>query len=127
MGDPITQPNLPSDIPILQHNPIFVTRFEWAIQLPDLIFYLKSPNFQITQSVLHSLSGPSNYLTWFAIWTLQIARLHNFCHPVEWVIHLPNPTYQFKYQNYQNTQCVLPGWIDNPITQADLPPDIPIL
>jgi hypothetical protein len=86
VGDPITQPDLSTKISKFPKLPDFCHLVEWAIQLPNPIYHLKSPNFQNYPICVTRLSGRSNYPTWFTTWNLHIAR------------------------------SLSPGWVDDPIT-----------
>jgi len=113
VGNPITRTNVPPEISKFPKLPNFCHPVEWAIQLPDPIYHLKSPNFPNYPISVTRLSGQSNYPTWFnnwnlpifvtwlsgqsnyptqfTTWNLQIAAITWFCHPVEWAIQSPYP------------------------------------
>ena len=77
VGDPITQPNLPTEISKSPNYPIFVTQFQWEIWLPNPIY------LQITKITQYFLPG----LTWFTNWNLQSWNVQNYqtlCYSV-WV------------------------------------------
>ena len=149
VGDLITQCDVPPQISKFPNLPDFCHMVEWVIQLPDLICHLISPYRKITRSLLPGLSRRCNYQNWFAIWNLHIAKLPNFCHPVEWVIQLPEPichlicpnckitwsllpglSRQSNYQNWfatrnlQITQFLSLCWVGDAITRVNLPPEI---
>ena len=137
VGNPITWLNLPPKLFKLPKLPDFCHLVEWAIQLPDQICHLKSPNCQNYPISITRLSGRSNYPTQFATWNLQIAKitpflspswvgdpitwpdlppkicklpkLFDFCHPVEWAIQLPYPIHHLKSPNCQITSSLLPS------------------
>jgi len=68
VGDPLTPPDLPLEIHKLPKLPHFCHPLEWAIQLPYPISHLKSPNCQITSSLLPSLRRRSDYPSRFTNW-----------------------------------------------------------
>jgi len=96
VGSPITWPDLSPEISKLPQLSDFCHLVEWVIQLPYLICHIKSANYQNYPIFLTWLSGRSNYPTWFATWNLQFAKI---------------------------TRFLSPGWVDDPITLPDLPPE----
>jgi len=94
VGDPITWPNLPSQIskfPKLAH---FCFQIQWAIQLYNPICHPKCPNCQNYMISVTQLSGWFNYPTQFVTWNLQIAK-------ITWLL---SPS----WLGYQNTWPNLP-------------------
>ena len=70
VGNPITRTYFPPEISKFPTFPNFCDLVEWAIQLPAPICYLKSPNCNITWSLL---PGLQNWVI-LAIWRIQVAN-----------------------------------------------------
>ena len=150
MGNPITWPNLPSQIskfPKLAH---FCFPIQRAIQLYNPICHPKCPNCQNYLISVTQLSGWFNYPTQFVTWNLQISKiswhlspswlgyqntqpslppkmakfpkLPVFCQTIESVIQLL--AYPICHLKSPITQLLSPGWVGNPITVPDCPPEM---
>jgi hypothetical protein len=99
VGNQITQPDFQIDIFVLPQLPNLGDLVEWAIQLPNVICHLKSPNCQNYPISVTRLNAQSNQPAQFPNLHLQIAKIINL---VQWAMKLPNSISQLTPTNCFN-------------------------